>query len=258
MYEYGARFTDATVPIIRGINATGEPTRGFRSFEQSPVGVYIGNSPIDGYFQLDDLKQVEVLRGPQGTLYGAGTLAGALRLIPNSPQLNTFSGKVEASGGRVEHSDGTPYALKGLLNVPLGDVLAFRASAKYDYEPGFVNTYGLFMRTNNGLSGIPLLANPAEPLTSPPIYQDKPDWNYQKTFTGRASLLWKPTEAFSAEAALLHSNSVGDGGPQVNPDFPGGKSPLDPSSTLPSGGLTRSSRRSISRGRATRTCRAWT
>ena len=236
MYQYGARFTDATVPIIRGINATGEPTRGFRSFEQSPVGVYVGNSPIDGYFQLDDLKQVEVLRGPQGTLYGAGTLAGALRLIPNSPQLNTFSGEVEASGGRLEHSDGTPYALKGLLNVPLGDVLAFRASAKYDYEPGFVNTYGLFVRTNNGLSGIPLLANPSEPLTSPPIYQDKPDWNYQKTFTGRASLLWKPTEAFSAEAALLHSNSVGDGGPQVNPDFPGGKSPLDPSSTLPSGG----------------------
>ena len=47
-------------------------------FEQSPVEGFVGNSPIDGYFQLDDLKQVEGLRGPQGTLYGAGTLAGAL------------------------------------------------------------------------------------------------------------------------------------------------------------------------------------
>ena len=93
------------------------------------------------------------------------------------------------------------------------------------------------MRTNNGLSGIPLLANPSEPLTSPPIYQDKPDWNLSEDLHGaRAASCWKPTEAFSAEAALLHSNSVGDGGPQVNPDFPGGKSPLDPSSTLPSGG----------------------
>jgi iron complex outermembrane recepter protein len=236
MYQYGARFTEATVPIIRGINATGEPTRGFRAFEQAPVGTYIGNSPVDGYFELDDLKQVEVLRGPQGTLYGAGTLAGALRLIPNSPELNTWAGQIEASGGKLTHSDGTPYAVRGLVNIPLGDVLAFRASAKYDYQPGFVNTYGLFVRSNNGLSGIPELANPAEPVTSPAIYQDKSDWNYQKTFTGRASLLWKPADAFTAEVAILHSNVQGDGGPQVNPDFPGGVSPLDPATTLPAGG----------------------
>jgi iron complex outermembrane receptor protein len=236
MYEYGARFITATVPIIRGINATGEPTRGFRAFEQAPVGTYIGNSPVDGYFQLDDLKQVEVLRGPQGTLYGAGTLAGALRLIPNSPELGKWEGQIEGSGGKLEHSDGTPYYLRGLVNVPLGDVLALRVSAKYDYEPGFVNTYGLFKRTNNGVSGIPLLADPADPVTSPAIYQDKSDWNFQKTFTGRASLLFKPADAFTAEFAILHSNAQGDGGPQVNPDFPGGVSPLDPATTLPAGG----------------------
>ena len=236
MYDYGARLAGATVPIIRGINATGEPTRGFRSFEQAPVGTYIGNSPIDGYFQLDDVKQVEVLRGPQGTLYGAGALGGALRIIPNSPELNTFSGAIEASGGRLDHSEGTPYTVKGLINLPLGDELAFRASAKYAYEPGFVDTYGLFARTNNGVSGIPLLANPADPINSPAIYSDRPDWNFQKTFTGRASLLWKPSDALSAELAVLHSNAHGDGGPQVNPDFPGGVSPLDAATTLPAGG----------------------
>jgi iron complex outermembrane recepter protein len=236
MYEYGARFAGAEVPIIRGINATGEPTRGFRTFEQAPVGTYIGNSPIDGYFQLDDLKQVEVLRGPQGTLYGAGTLAGALRLIPNSPELDKFSGMVEAGGGRIDHSDGTSYDFKGLINIPLGNVFAFRASARYNYEPGWINTYGLFARTSNTLSGIPLLANPSEPVTSSAIYQDKKDWNYQKTFTGRAALLFKPVDAFSAELAILHSGAQGDGGPQVNPDFAGGTSPLDPSATLPAGG----------------------
>jgi iron complex outermembrane receptor protein len=236
MYDYGARLAGATVPIIRGINATGEPTRGFRTFEQAPVGTYIGNSPVDGYFQLDDLKQVEILRGPQGTLYGAGALGGALRLIPNSPELNKFSGTIEASSGKLDHSDGTPYMVKGMINLPLGDALAFRATAKYVYEPGFVDTYGLFARSNNGLSGIPLLANPAEPVNSPAIYQDRKDWNFQKTFTGRASLLFKPNEAFSAEVAILHSNAEGDGGPQVNPDFPGGASPLDPATTLPAGG----------------------
>ena len=128
MYDYGARLAGATVPIIRGINATGEPTRGFRTFEQAPVGTYIGNSPIDGYFQLDDVKQVEVLRGPQGTLYGAGALGGALRIIPNSPELNELLGR-----GRGQRRQGRslglapPYTLKGMVNLPLGDVLAFRA-----------------------------------------------------------------------------------------------------------------------------------
>ena len=95
MFDFGARYAGAVAPIIRGLNATGEP-RGFRSFEQDPVGTYVGNSPMSGYFQLDDLKQVEVLRGPQGTLYGAGALGGALRFIPNDPVLNKFSAQVGA------------------------------------------------------------------------------------------------------------------------------------------------------------------
>jgi outer membrane receptor protein involved in Fe transport len=239
MFDYGARFTAASAPIIRGINATAEATRGFRTFEQNPVGTYIGNSPIDGYFQLDDLKQVEVLRGPQGTLYGAGALGGALRLIPNSPDTKAFAGTVEVSGDRLDHSNGTGYTARGMINVPLADTLAFRASAKYNYQPGFVDVNGLLQRTNNGLSGLPILANPADPVGSSGVYYSHEDWNYQRTFTGRASLLWKPFEAFSAQLAFLHSNARGDGGPVVNPDYPGGISPFDPNVTLPAGGRYR-------------------
>jgi iron complex outermembrane recepter protein len=236
MYDYGARFAGATAPIIRGINATGSPARGFRTFEQDPVGTYIGNSPIDGYFQLDDVKRIEVLRGPQGTLYGAGALGGALRLIPNSPELNTWGGSIEASGSRLAHSDGTGYSVKGMANIPIGDTLAFRAAAKYAYEPGWIKVFGLLDRTHNGLYGVPVLADPADPVNSPPIYSSRNDWNYQKTFSGRASLLFKPNEAFSAELAILNSHVTGDGGPQVNPDFAGGVSPLDPATTYPAGG----------------------
>jgi iron complex outermembrane receptor protein len=236
MYDFGARLAGATSPIIRGINATAEPTRGFRTFEQSPVGVYVGNSPIDGYFQLDDLKQVEVLRGPQGTLYGAGALGGALRLIPNAPDTNALAGSFEASGGRLNHSDGTSYTVKGMLNVPINDTLALRASAKYAYEPGFVDAYGLLQRTNSGLSGVPLLADPTNPTGSSGIYSNKNDWNFQKTFTGRVAALWKPIEGFSAELGFLNSSVKGNGGPVVNPDFAGGVSPIDPSVTLPAGG----------------------
>lgn len=214
MYDYGARFAGATTPIIRGINATGSPPRGFRTFEQDPVGTYIGNSPIDGYFQLDDLNRIEVLRGPQGTLYGAGALGGALRLIPNSPQLNTFAGSVEAGGSKVAHSDGTGYTLNGLLNVPFGDSVAFRVAGKYAYEPGWIKAFGLLERTNNGVYGVPLLANPADPVNSSAIYSSRNDWNWQKTFSGRASLLFKPNEKFNAELATLYAHVSGDGGPR--------------------------------------------
>jgi len=236
MFDYGARFSEAVTPIIRGINATASPARAFRTFEQSPVGTYIGNSPIDGYFQLDDLNRVEVLRGPQGTLYGAGALGGALRLIPNSPELNRLSGSIEASGLKFAHSEGTGWSVRGMINIPLGDTLAFRASAKEAYDPGWISVFGPNVRTNNTIYGVPLLADPGDIVNSSPIYTSRDDWNWQKTFTGRASLLWKPAESFTAEAAFLHSEVTGDGGPQVNPDFAGGVSPFDPHTMYPPGG----------------------
>src|SRR5207244_11967217 len=111
-YDFGTCWAAAEAPIMLGINATGTQ-RGFRTFEQDPVGTYIGNSPIDGYYQLEDIKQIEVLRGPQGTLYGAGALGGALRIIPNSPQLGKFSGIIEGSALRSAHSSGTGYSWDG-------------------------------------------------------------------------------------------------------------------------------------------------
>ena len=71
----------------------------------------------------------------------------------------------------------TPTRCSGLLNVPLGDTLAFRASAKYAYEPGGSESSACSPRTDNGISGIPLLANPADPVNSPGIYSSRDDWN---------------------------------------------------------------------------------
>jgi outer membrane receptor protein involved in Fe transport len=235
MFDFGARDAGAVAPIIRGLNATGEP-RGFRTFEQDPVGTYVGNSPMSGYFQLDDLKQVEVLRGPQGTLYGAGALGGALRFIPNDPQLNKFSAQLGAGATNTAHSSGTGYALNGLMNLPLGDTFALRASAKYEYEPGFIHVNGLIQRDQPYLTGVPVLADPTDPVNSPAVFTQKDDWNGQKTLTGRAALLWKPTSAFSAEIAYLYSHLKGDGGPQANPDVPAGPYALDPRVNFPAGG----------------------
>jgi outer membrane receptor protein involved in Fe transport len=168
MYDYGARFAGAVTPIIRGINATGSPPRGFRTFEQAPVGTYIGNSPVEGYFLLDDVARVEVLRGPQGTLYGAGALGGALRFIPNAPQLNAVAASIEASATNTDHSTGTGYSVEGMVNVPLGDTVALRVSGKYAYDPGWIKAFGLLDRTNTGVYGVPLLATPGDIVNSAP------------------------------------------------------------------------------------------
>jgi iron complex outermembrane recepter protein len=237
MYDFGARFAGGTTPTIRGLNADSEP-RGFRTFEQSPVGMYVGNSPLSegGYFQLDDLQRVEVLRGPQGTLYGAGALAGAIRFIPNPPELGVLSGELSAGSTETAHSSGTGYILSGVLNAPLGDTLAVRFSAQDDYEPGFINAFGLMRQSGPIPTAAPVLADPSDPVNSPAEFYDTKDWNFQKTFTGRASALWKPTERFSANLAYEYGDVTGAGGPQDNPVWSGGAYPIDPRITLPAGG----------------------
>ena len=231
MSDSGARNSATTFPIIRGLNAS--PGAGsFRTFEQAPVGTYIGNSPIDGYFQFNDIERVEVLRGPQGTLYGAGALGGALRIIPAAPKLGEFAGNADVRLGQVDKASDPSYTTAATVNLPLGETFALRVAGNYDYEPGFIDAQGL-MRAAGDES--PVLADPSDPDSSA-VYYSKEDWNDQKTFTGRASLLWQPTDTFNAQLAYMYSDLEGQGGRTVTRSFPGGPFVGDPRITLPPGG----------------------
>jgi iron complex outermembrane receptor protein len=233
MYDYGAQASGTVFPIIRGLNAS-PGAGGFRTFEQAPVGTYIGNSPIDGYFQLEDVQRVEVLRGPQGTLYGAGALGGAIRIIPNAPELGKFAGDIDGGVGSLAHASSAAYTTSAMVNIPIGDTLAFRASGNYAYQPGFINVYGILQTA--GPLAIPVLADPTDPVNSPGVFTGKKDWNDQKTFTGRSSLLWKPTDSFNAQLAFTYSKVDGDGTRSDNPYFPGGPFVGDPRINFPAGG----------------------
>lgn len=126
---------------IRGISA-GQVIRDQPGVKEQ-VGIYLDESPISiALFTPDldffDLERFEVLRGPQGTLFGAGSLSGTLRYITAQPRLGEFGGSVEVSG--VGGSD-TSYggAVKGAINLPMGERAALRIVGYYDKLTGFID-----------------------------------------------------------------------------------------------------------------------
>jgi iron complex outermembrane receptor protein len=114
---------------IRGVSA-GQIIRDQPGVKEQ-VGVYLDESVISlSLFTPDldlfDLNRVETLRGPQGTLFGSGSVGGTLRYITNQPRLGRLEGQVEANVNHVHDGDFGGY-LKGAINVPLGSTAAVRA-----------------------------------------------------------------------------------------------------------------------------------
>lgn len=228
----GNQFLGAQREIMRGLNASSSNRLGV-TLEQSPVSVYLGNAPFANYFQVKDLERVEVLRGPQGTLYGAGSLGGAIRLIPTQPALGKFEGHLTATAGVISHSSDQDYGGDGVVNLPLGDTFALRLGASYDYAAGFIDQFGIFQRNGGGPLGQPVLVNLAAPLTSPAATYSIKDVNWSKTTNLRAAARWKPTEKFDVTLAYNSSMLHGLGPNFDTPAYQGGPDPLSPSVVYP-------------------------
>ena len=108
---------------------------------------YYGTTPD---LHLYDIAQIEVLNGPQGTTFGAGAMAGALRFITNKPDPKAFSAGVDFDGGKID--GGTHNAtIEGFINIPLIDEwTALRISAYSDYHGGFINNINTTRNWVNG------------------------------------------------------------------------------------------------------------
>jgi iron complex outermembrane receptor protein len=232
--ERDPAFAAATVPIMRGLNATGVSSY-YPQAEQAPVTTYIGDVPVFGYLPLDDVSRVEVLRGPQGTLYGSGSLGGAIRIIPNRPKLNDFNFDVATEGSEYAYAANFGYRVSGLVNVPIGTTIAFRADASYQSIPGYIDQIGVMRRGpgSNG-SAVPTLANPSDVADSPGVFYNYPDVNYSGIAAARAALLWQPVEALQANLSFEHARAFGNGFSADNAGYPGGPDEIDPRITQPS------------------------
>jgi len=128
---------------IRGVSA-GQIVRDQPGVKEQ-VGVYMDESVISlslftPDFDLFDLNRVETLRGPQGTLFGSGSIGGTIRYITNQPDADAFDGSVELNVNSITDG-GTGGHVKGMVNVPLSDTAALRAVAYTTEYGGFIDAF---------------------------------------------------------------------------------------------------------------------
>jgi outer membrane receptor protein involved in Fe transport len=195
--------------VLRGLNAS-DVASGGSNYDDS-LGIYLGEVPLYYDFKLLDIARVETLLGPQGTLYGLGTLAGAIRYIPNRPNVDAWEaeghGRLYAKG----HSDNFGYQADGMINIPLvRDHVAFRSATGYYYDPGFIDyplllqTPGVSLPQPGGTDGVTREEFAAN------LRRSK-DLNFERTFTTRNQLLIQTSEDLKAIFTYAFQRTKTDG-----------------------------------------------
>ncbi len=172
-----------SVVTIRGVSS-GQIVRDQPGVKEQ-VGVYLDETPISlSLFTPDidlfDLNRVETLRGPQGTLFGSGSIGGTVRYITNQPLLGVNEVKVEIDGNYLDEGSVGGH-LKTALNVPLGEDAAFRLVA-------YGTRYGGFIDAQKEGGAV------------------DEDVNDGTRHGGRISLLWEPTENLSITPRVIYQN----------------------------------------------------
>jgi len=135
---------------LRGVRSAGEATVGLYYDETpltGPAGTTADASSTSADVNLFDAERIEVLRGPQGTLYGSGSMGGTLRVILNKPDSSRYAGAVEV-GGTAQKDGGQGYSVKGMVNVPLiEDKLAARLVLYKAEQGGYIDD--ILLKKNN-------------------------------------------------------------------------------------------------------------
>ncbi len=195
-------------PYFRGI----VPAGGARE----SVGYYIDDIPITGTglpdVQVYDIERIEALSGPQGTLYGAGSLAGTIRFISKKPKLDTFELGYDAEINKYGKGDfGGQY--QTYINVPVSSTLAVRAMGFYRRDGGYIDNTpnnGVF---NDGRPSVLTLGdnNPDTSYTLDNSAIAKEDYNTIEGYGGRLQVLWEPTDGWSVMPQITAQQQIANG-----------------------------------------------
>src|ERR1700733_5686667 len=175
------------------------------------VGFYLDDVPLtgpasaqNGHVVIDpdlyDLSRIEILRGPQGTLFGSGSMGGTVRMITNQPNLSQFQSTAQSvlsgtDGGGFNHKDNL------MINLPLiNDTLALRVVATEDYTSGWIDR--IVANPSPLAGGIPV-GTVRGAVQDAPIEKQYPGSNAYQIYAARATLLWKPPENLSVTPSIF-------------------------------------------------------
>lgn len=220
--------------IIRGLNSDATAwLPAAASPVVPPVATYVDDTPLFVNLRLEDLDRVEVLRGPQGTLYGSGALGGTIRYVQNAPDPSAFDARAQIGVSDTAHTSEPNESVSGMLNLPLGSTLAVRMNAGYTYDAGFINQPNLYRLD---ATGVPLAAQPGNLFSAPEIYgaDHVNEYIYK---IARVAALWKPNDQFHAQLSYYYQLGTAGGFPYVATSALAYTQPIS-AGNLPPGSLT--------------------
>ncbi len=221
-----------------GFNATAGGMRGtgvniIIVTQDAPVSFLIDEFPLSHvtsqFLNLFDIQQIEVFRGPQGTLFGKNTTGGVIAIISKKPVLGEYSGEVEFDYGAY-NSDAQFYSAKAALNIPFGDNWALRLAAIGDFSDGYYTddkTTATFPENVPiwGAFGIPQ-GTPLPPEVDPTVTGTGSALGGKNVFAAKVKLLWEPSDTFSAYLITEFVRDRSDSPPGVNESIPSDLLPL--------------------------------
>jgi len=180
----------------------------------STVAFYIDDTPNNGAFRAGgmdphvyDISRIEILKGPQGNLYGSSAMGGLIKIVTNQPKLNQLETAYNVTGSYTNYGTAN-FAVDGVANLPLiADKLALRVVASYGSDGGFVDYVSPFPN-GNVLTAQP----PASTPTQVPFpYIDLPTTQHVNSSTLqalRASLRWAPTDSLTITPSVFYQNNT--------------------------------------------------
>jgi iron complex outermembrane receptor protein len=215
----------ATVVYMRGVATGGD---GNHTGSLPSVGSYLDEQPITTIggtldVHVYDMARIESLAGPQGTLYGASSEAGTIRLITNKPELGITTGRIDGEVNKVAHG-GWGGNLEGMINLPITDNIAFRAVAFYQRDAGYIDN----VRGTRTYCGDPIV----DPDTDETIgcvrngfsidNEDIVEKNFNdlKTYGGRAALKIDLDDNWTITPTIMHQNLKTHGVFYMDKDLP--------------------------------------
>jgi iron complex outermembrane receptor protein len=191
------------------LNAAGDGTmniiiRGIATavYSNPTVAVTIDDVPFGGSTALangelvqpdldpGDLAQIEILKGPQGTLYGASSLGGLIKYVTADPSTNGYSGRLESDLNGTQGGGQIGYGVRGYFNAPISDTVALRASGFSRLTPGYIDD----------------------------VYTGLSDINAIKVAGGHTSLLWAPSSLLSVKLGALYQYTHAAAGSAIDTD----------------------------------------